>query len=93
MRMKMKYIRFDMKGLSAFVIFPELLMHDEMAKCVLAHRPMLKVHSAGFIEGHYLDFAKCMGESQSLHITSDPEDTAELRKQFGSVLEHHHGQY
>lgn len=72
--MRYKYIREKRTG---FIIWPaNAAMHSEVAT-----RMHLIVHSAGFVrmapEG-----LVCFGESESLGVISDPEDTALLRQQL-----------
>lgn len=68
----MKYIREKRLG---FILWPDnAAYHSDMAK-----RLHLVVHSAGFVRMKPEGLV-CFGESESLGVTSDPEDTALIRQ-------------
>lgn len=70
--MRYKYIREKRTG---FIIWPaNAAMHSEVAT-----RMHLIVHSAGFVQ-MAPEGLVCFGESESLGVTSDPEDTALIRQ-------------
>ena len=78
----MKYIvteQPDADGLKEIFVFPEEVHHDCMAEAVSFIRNQSygnwerierKVVSAGFVRG-----GECVGESETLGLKSDPEDT------------------
>lgn len=74
-----KYIRTKDRG---FIIFSNLIAHDEMASMVKE-----EVLSAGFVqikkdERYGNPEFRCYGESVSLKITSKEEDTDQINRQF-----------
>jgi len=70
----MKYIREKRLG---FILWPDnAAYHSDMAK-----RLHLVVHSAGFVRTEPEGLV-CFGESESLGISSLPEDTTLLRQQL-----------
>ena len=83
--MKAKYVKLDH---GEIVIFPEMLQHKDFREvhhdAGFLHEDLHPV-SAGFIEFFVNDGqmdCDCFGESISLGIHSDPEDTELARVQF-----------
>lgn len=63
------------------IIFPDNLVHREMAECVIHtlrrnHKRRAVIRSAGFIA---LETTTCFGESESLNVKSHPEDSAVIK--------------
>lgn len=56
------------------VIFPETLEH-RMLKSIHSAKDSIAITSAGFVEGIDFENAKCFGESESLRMKSDAQDT------------------
>lgn len=85
----MKYVMLKQKlggGLYRFepVIFSQMLIHAEVAKIMIeVLKPeVFEVHSAGFYEA-----GRCVGESSSLKIKSDPQDSQRiLMADYGGLL-------
>lgn len=76
MRRTLKYIRFG----SNFVIFPEPISHNEIS-VKHTESPI----SAGFFWLEIIDseiIAKCYGNSITLKLSSNPEDSELLTKQI-----------
>ena len=71
----MKYIRFKDQGL---VIFEERLRHAEVAAKFAPDEPI----SAGSVAGDDLNEPRCLGESVTLKLRSNSEDTALLRRRL-----------
>jgi len=71
----MKYIRFEDQGL---VIFEERLRHSDVADKFAPDKPL----SAGSVAGDDLNEPRCLGESATLKLVSNPEDTALLRRRL-----------
>lgn len=77
----------DDKGLTILVTFPVTIDHDVMAEalsrmknqtCGQWERVHREVVSAGFVN----ELLECHGESYSLGVPSDPNDTKLLRNQL-----------
>jgi hypothetical protein len=74
----MKYIRLDYAG---FIVFDKSQKHSDMAKKF----PHDTVLSAGFVESWSEEFSiSCQGESESLHIKSDENDSAMLTRRLSA---------
>lgn len=66
------------------IIFSKMLIHAEVAETMIEMlKPeVFEVHSAGFYEA-----GKCVGESSSLKIKSDPQDGQRiLMADYGGLL-------
>jgi len=68
-----KYIRFVESG---FLIFSGAITHKHAGKLVNE-----EILSAGFV-GQHKDGLRCYGQSETLHLKSDPADTDLLRSQI-----------
>lgn len=71
----MKYVMFKRGEHYVPIIFPETLVHADVAEWMRLG-PGYQVHSAGFISPLSM---KCHGRSESLGVESDPGDTVRIR--------------
>lgn len=76
--MKQKYVRHKTKG---FFVFPDsdLVWHSQVGRFL----GIDKIISAGFVRFDKNGKPSCFGESESLNISSFPEDTNDLKIQMG----------
>lgn len=71
--MQMKYVMTNRGP----IIFPETITHA-MLRGIHSARNDIRITSAGFVTGIRFGAAECGGESESLHMKSDPDDTAKV---------------
>lgn len=89
--MKLKYIMYDVDGTKIPVIFGDTISHADIGGRVRptkwSHYKWAIAESAGFVQINQCDgktVVSCFGESISLALQSNPEDTAIVQKYISS---------
>jgi len=79
--MQLKYVRHDQIG---FILWPrtDKLWHSHVGQ-LLMRRGSGEIISAGFVDFGRSGMPRCFGMSESLQISSRPDDSAALADQLG----------